>query len=36
MYVRPEYRRMQIGRQLTEALISAARAADYDVMRSCN
>jgi putative acetyltransferase len=33
MYVRPEYRRLHIGRQLTEALISAARAADYGVMR---
>ena len=33
MYVRPEFRRMQIGRQLTETLISAARAAHYGVMR---
>ena len=33
MYVRPQFRRMQIGRQLTETLISAARAAHYGVMR---
>jgi ribosomal protein S18 acetylase RimI-like enzyme len=33
VYVRPEYRRMQIGRRLTQALISAARTADYAVMR---
>ena len=33
MYVRPEFRRMQIGRRLTEALISAGRAAGYGVMR---
>jgi putative acetyltransferase len=33
MYVRPEYRRMRIGRRLTEELICATRAADYRVMR---
>jgi ribosomal protein S18 acetylase RimI-like enzyme len=33
MYVRPEFRRMQIGRQLTESLIVAAREAGYAVMR---
>jgi GNAT superfamily N-acetyltransferase len=33
MYVRPEFRRMQIGRQLTEALIVAAKEAGYVVMR---
>lgn len=33
MYVRPEFRRMQIGRQLTEKLIVAAKEARYLVMR---
>jgi ribosomal protein S18 acetylase RimI-like enzyme len=33
MYVRPEFRRMQIGRQLTERLIVAAMEAGYSVMR---
>jgi ribosomal protein S18 acetylase RimI-like enzyme len=33
MYVRPEFRRMQIGRQLTEILIAAATEAGYAVMR---
>jgi ribosomal protein S18 acetylase RimI-like enzyme len=33
MYVRPEFRRMQIGRQLTDSLIVAAREAGYVVMR---
>jgi ribosomal protein S18 acetylase RimI-like enzyme len=33
MYVRPEFRRMQIGRQLTEALIVAAKEAGYVIMR---
>jgi ribosomal protein S18 acetylase RimI-like enzyme len=33
MYVRPEFRRMQIGRQLTETLIVAAKEAAYVVMR---
>jgi len=33
MYVRPEFRRMQIGRQLTQSLIAAAREAGYAVMR---
>ena len=33
MYVRPEFRRMQIGRQLTETLIAAAKEAGYAVMR---
>jgi putative acetyltransferase len=32
MYVRPEFRRMQIGRQLTEILIAAAKDAGYAVM----
>lgn len=33
MYVRPEFRGMQIGRQLTETLIVAAKEAGYVVMR---
>jgi len=33
MYVRPEFRRMQIGRRLTETLIKAAKEAGYAVMR---
>lgn len=33
MYVRPEFRRMQIGRQLTDNLIVAAKEARYLVMR---
>jgi ribosomal protein S18 acetylase RimI-like enzyme len=33
MYVRPEFRRMQIGRQLTKSLIVAAKEAGYVVMR---
>ena len=33
MYVRPEFRRMQIGRQLTLALIAAAKESGYGVMR---
>jgi putative acetyltransferase len=33
MHVRPEFRRMQIGRRLTETLIKAAREAGYVVMR---
>jgi GNAT superfamily N-acetyltransferase len=33
MYVRPEFRRMQIGRQLAQSLIVAAREAGYAVMR---
>ena len=33
MYVRPEFRRMQIGRRLTETLIKAAKQAGYVVMR---
>jgi ribosomal protein S18 acetylase RimI-like enzyme len=33
MYVRPEFRRMQIGRQLTETLIVAAKEAGYVLMR---
>ncbi|MDP9090195.1 MAG: GNAT family N-acetyltransferase [Pseudomonadota bacterium] len=33
MYVRPEFRRMQIGRQLTEHLIVTAKEAGYLVMR---
>ena len=33
MYVRPEFRRMRIGRQLTETLIGAARQTGYGVMR---
>jgi putative acetyltransferase len=33
MYVRPEFRRMQTGRQLTKRLIAAAREAGYAVMR---
>jgi ribosomal protein S18 acetylase RimI-like enzyme len=33
MYVRPEFRRMQIGRQLTDRLIVAAKEAGYVVMR---
>jgi len=33
MYVRPEFRRMQIGRRLTETLIRAAIEAGYVVMR---
>lgn len=33
MYVRPEFRRMRIGRQLTESLIVAAKEAGYAVMR---
>jgi ribosomal protein S18 acetylase RimI-like enzyme len=33
MYVRPEFRRMQIGRRLTETLIVAAKEAGYVVMR---
>ena len=33
MYVRPEFRRMQIGRQLTESLIVAAKDAGYSIMR---
>jgi ribosomal protein S18 acetylase RimI-like enzyme len=33
MYVRPEFRRMQIGRRLTETLIKAAKEAGYVVMR---
>jgi ribosomal protein S18 acetylase RimI-like enzyme len=33
MYVRPEFRRMQIGRRLTETLIKAAKEAGYPVMR---
>ena len=33
MYVRPEFRRMQIGRQLTESLIVAAKESRYLVMR---
>jgi GNAT superfamily N-acetyltransferase len=33
MYVRPEFRRMQIGRRLTETLIKAAKEAGYGVMR---
>jgi len=33
MYVLAEFRRMQIGRRLIEALIAAGRAAGYGVMR---
>jgi GNAT superfamily N-acetyltransferase len=33
MYVRPEFRRMQMGRRLTETLIKAAKEAGYGVMR---
>ena len=33
MYVRPEFRRMQIGRQLTQRLIVSAKEAGYVVMR---
>jgi putative acetyltransferase len=33
MYVRPEFRRMQIGRKLTDRLILAAKVAGYVVMR---
>lgn len=33
MYVRPEFRRSKIGRQLTESLIAAAKEAGYSVMR---
>jgi ribosomal protein S18 acetylase RimI-like enzyme len=33
MYVRPEFRRMQIGRRLTETLIKAAKEAGYVDMR---
>jgi len=33
MYVRPEFRRMHIGRQLLESLIAAAKDAGYSVMR---
>jgi len=33
LYVRPEFRRMQIGRQLTQTLIVAAKEAGYVVMR---
>lgn len=32
MYVRPEFRRMQIGRQLTKTLIETAKEAGYVVM----
>jgi putative acetyltransferase len=32
-YVRPEFRRMQVGRRLTETLIKAAKEAGYVVMR---
>jgi len=33
MYVRPEFRRLRIGRQLADALIDVAREAGYGVMR---
>lgn len=33
MYVRPEFRRLKIGRQLTENLIAAAQEVGYSVMR---
>ena len=33
MYVRPEFRRMQFERRLTETLIRAAKEAGYGVMR---
>jgi putative acetyltransferase len=33
MYVRPAFRRMQIGQQLTQSLIVAAKEAAYVVMR---
>jgi ribosomal protein S18 acetylase RimI-like enzyme len=33
MYVRPEFRQMRIGRQLTEILIAAAQQSGYGVMR---
>lgn len=33
MYVRPEFRRLRIGRQLIDALIDVARQAGYGVMR---
>jgi putative acetyltransferase len=33
MYVRPEFRRLGIGRQLTQALILVARDAGYGIMR---
>jgi putative acetyltransferase len=33
MYVRPQPRRLRIGRQLSNALVVAAREAGYGVMR---